>query len=155
MEKFQSELHKIESEKGELLADNQRMAELLAVSEGDSQVMEGLIEERRSLQRQCKQLRDNGESPYCTYMIYDYDYHIDVSEAVLTERVREMESHPSAAAAGGGVSEIRRVRKERDELKEAVRNFEAELTQIQLDTKMLAEDRDNFKLLYEQVEIIF
>ena len=64
VEKFQSELHKIESEKGELLADNQRMAELLAVSEGESQVMEGLIEERRSLQRQCKQLRDNGESPY-------------------------------------------------------------------------------------------
>ena len=47
------------------------------------------------------------------------------------------------------------MRKERDELKEAVRSFEAELTQIQLDTKMLAEDRDNFKLLYEQVEIIF
>lgn len=66
-----------------------------------------------------------------------------------------MESHPSAAAAGGGISEIRRLRKERDELKEAVRSFEAELTQIQLDTKMLAEDRDNFKLLYEQVEIIF
>ena len=73
VEKFQSELHKIGSEKGELLADNQRMAELLAVSEGESQVMEGLIEERRSLQRQCKQLRDNGESPY-------YSRHICQSE---------------------------------------------------------------------------
>ena len=68
--------------------------------------------------------------------------------------MRELESHPSAAAAGGGISEIRRLRKERDELKEAVRSFEAELTQIQLDTKMLAEDRDNFKLLYEQVEMM-
>ena len=76
-----------------------------------------------------------------------------VSEAVLTERVRELESRSSATAtAGGGVSEIKRVRKERDELKEAVRNFETELTQIQMDTKMLAEDRDNFKLLYEQVK---
>lgn len=66
MEKFQSELDKMEREKGELLADNQRMAELLAVSEGDSHeashVMEKLTEERRSLQRQCKQLRDNGQS---------------------------------------------------------------------------------------------
>lgn len=66
LERFQSELHKVESEKRELLADNQRMAELLAVSEGDSQeasqVMERLNEERRSLQRQCKQLRDNGET---------------------------------------------------------------------------------------------
>lgn len=75
----------------------------------------------------------------------------NVSEAILAERVRELESHPSATAMEGGVSEIKRVRKERDELKEAVRNFETELTQIQMDTKMLAEDRDNFKLLYEQV----
>ena len=76
-----------------------------------------------------------------------------VSEAVLAERLRELESHPSATAAGGGgVSEMKRVRKERDELKGAVRNFETELTQIQMDTKMLAEDRDNFKLLYEQVK---
>lgn len=49
---------------------------------------------------------------------------------------------------------MKRVKKERDELKEAVRNFETELTQIQLDTKMLAEDRDNFKLLYEQVKCL-
>lgn len=67
--------------------------------------------------------------------------------------MRELESRPSTiAAGGGGVSEMKRVRKERDELKEAVRNFETELTQIQMDTKMLAEDRDNFKLLYEQVK---
>ena len=65
--------------------------------------------------------------------------------------MRELESHPSATLTAG--SKIKRVRKERDELKEAVRNFESELTQIQMDTKMLAEDRDNFKLLYEQVKI--
>jgi hypothetical protein len=84
------------------------------------------------------------------HIIWCYLIHDDISESVLTERVRELEAHPSAA--GGGVSEIKRVRKERDELKEAVRSFETELTQIQLDTKMLAEDRDNFKLLYEQVK---
>ena len=70
---------------------------------------------------------------------------------ILTERVRELESRPLATLTAG--SEIKRVRKERDELKEAVRNFESELIQIQMDTKMLAEDRDNFKLLYEQVKI--
>lgn len=78
-------------------------------------------------------------------------YNYTISEVILTERVRELESHPSATLTAG--SEIKRVRKERDELKEAVRNFESELTQIQMDTKMLAEDRDNFKLLYEQVKI--
>lgn len=48
-------------------------------------------------------------------------------------------------------TDLRRIRRERDELKEAVKNFEDELKQIQADTQMLAEDRDNFKLLYEQV----
>lgn len=32
-----------------------------------------------------------------------------------------------------------------------MKNFEEELKQIQADTQILAEDRDNFKLLYEQV----
>ena len=68
--------------------------------------------------------------------------------------MRELESCSSATTVGGGISEVKRLRKERDELKEAVRNFETELTQIQMDTKMLAEDRDNFKLLYEQVKKI-
>lgn len=76
------------------------------------------------------------------------------------------------------MAELGRLRKERDDLKEAVKNFETELMQvctlapcvccittgvwyvyvnlfncdqIQADTKTLAEDRDNFKLLYEQV----
>ena len=70
-------------------------------------------------------------------------------EAALTQRLAELESRPMAG--GGGASDLRRIRKERDELKEAVKNFEAELKQIQVDTKTLAEDRDNFKLLYEQV----
>lgn len=48
-------------------------------------------------------------------------------------------------------AELRRLRKERDDLKDAVSNFETELLEIQADTKLLAEDRDNFKLLYEQV----
>lgn len=56
----------MENEKKELLSDNRRMAELLTASEGEtqvaSQIMERLTEERRSLQRQCQQLRDNGRT---------------------------------------------------------------------------------------------
>ena len=70
MEKMKSKLLELEREKGELVSDNQRMAEMLATSEGDSvqvtQVIERLTEERRSLLRQCQQLRDNGSSPYLT-----------------------------------------------------------------------------------------
>lgn len=58
--------------------------------------------------------------------------------------------HPPQAAA-----EIRRLRKERNDLKDAISNFETELLQIQMDTRTLAEDRDNFKLLYEQVSMTF
>lgn len=43
------------------------------------------------------------------------------------------------------------MRKERDDLKCAISSFETELLEIQMDTKVLADDRDNFKLLYEQV----
>jgi hypothetical protein len=50
-------------------------------------------------------------------------------------------------------AEVRKLRKERDDLKDAVCSFETELQDIQQDTKVLAEDRDNFKLLYEQVRL--
>ena len=68
IEKLKSQLLALEKERGELLSDNQRMAEMLATSEGDSvqvtQVIERLTEERRSLLRQCQQLRDNGTTLY-------------------------------------------------------------------------------------------
>lgn len=48
-------------------------------------------------------------------------------------------------------AETRKLRKERDDLKGAISSFETELLDIQMDTKVLADDRDNFKLLYEQV----
>lgn len=55
----------LESEREELLRDNQRMANLLADSEGDrkevANVLERLAEERRNFQRQCKQFKDKGE----------------------------------------------------------------------------------------------
>lgn len=71
VERLKSQLNQLESEKGELLTDNRRMAEMLSTSEGDSreftQVLERLTEERKSLQRQCLLLKDNGKSPelYC------------------------------------------------------------------------------------------
>ena len=53
---------------------------------------------------------------------------------------------------------------ERNELREAVKSFETELmqvenvltnvSQIQMDAQDLASDRNNFKVLYEQVSII-
>ena len=76
--------------------------------------------------------------------------HFFSAEKVLSQQLTELESRK--LPGGGGISDVKRVRRERDELKEAVKCFEAELTQIQADTKMLAEDRDNFKLLYEQVK---
>ncbi len=50
---------------------------------------------------------------------------------------------------------LRLVVRERDELKQAVSGFEVELVEIQTEAKALAEDRDNFKLLYEQVVYIY
>ena len=50
-----------------------------------------------------------------------------------------------------GSAEARKLRNERDDLKDAISSFETELLEIQMDTKVLADDRDNFKLLYEQV----
>lgn len=75
---------------------------------------------------------------------------IPPAEASLQHQVAELESKvaPLPAAA-----DIRKLRKERDDLKDAVCSFEAELQDIQQDTKVLAEDRDNFKLLYEQVQL--
>ena len=64
IEKMNSQLRQLEKEKSELLTDNQRMAEILSSSEGDSQkvteILERLTEERRSLQRECQQLKENG-----------------------------------------------------------------------------------------------
>lgn len=64
VEKLKSHLNQLESEKGELLTDNKRMAEMLSTSEGDSheftRVLERLTEERKSLLRQCQQLKENG-----------------------------------------------------------------------------------------------
>ena len=66
VEKLKSLLNQLESEKRELLSDNKRMAEMLSTSEGDNheftQVLDRLTEERKSLQRQCQQLKENGTS---------------------------------------------------------------------------------------------
>ena len=47
------------------MSDNRRMAEMLSTSEGDTRevadMLERLSEERKDLQRQCRQLRDKGE----------------------------------------------------------------------------------------------
>ena len=65
VENVKSRLHQLEKENGELLSDNRRMAEMLSTAEGDthdfSQVLERLTEERRSLQRQCQLMKENGK----------------------------------------------------------------------------------------------
>lgn len=59
------DLERLEAEKAELLEDNQRMATLLAGSEGDRKEVGGLLErlseERRNFQRQVEQFRDRGQ----------------------------------------------------------------------------------------------
>ena len=62
-------------------------------------------------------------------------------------RVLPLQAPPTVVPA----EEVRRLRKERDDLKDAVCSFETQLLDIQMDTKILAEDRDNFRLLYQQV----
>ena len=72
-------------------------------------------------------------------------------ESILQQRINELESNKpphTGHGTGGVISELKR---ERDELKDAVRSFETELMEIQMDSRRLAEDRDNFKLLYQQV----
>lgn len=69
------------------------------------------------------------------------------TEAILQRQVAELESRATPLPA----ADVRKLRKERDDLKSAVCSFETELLSIQMDTSVLAEDRDNFKLLYEQV----
>ena len=63
-ESLDTRVAQLEKERGELLRDNRRMAEMLATSEGDSRevadMLERLSQERRQLRRQCQQLRENG-----------------------------------------------------------------------------------------------
>lgn len=75
-------------------------------------------------------------------------------EGILQRQIADLEHKrppPPSGHVSSPAAELRRLRKERDDLKDAVSNFETELLEIQMDTKLLAEDRDNFKLLYEQV----
>ena len=102
-----------------------------------------------------------------------------ISETLLQRRVSELERGAQGFREGGptGRGEVRRICRERDQLKEVTSQMEAELiqvchhihkftyrhmhthtlicsnTQIQSDAKSLANDRDNFKLLYEQVPL--
>ncbi len=68
----------------------------------------------------------------------------------LRRRLLELEGQSSGTVAVA----LRQVARERDELKQAVGGFETELVEIQAEAKALAEDRDNFKLLYEQVTLV-
>ena len=65
-EEVRQGLKVLQMERDELLEDNQRMASMLASSEGDrkevANVLDRLAEERKNFQRQCKQFRDKGES---------------------------------------------------------------------------------------------
>ncbi len=58
------EVQQLKQKKEELFSDNRRMAEMLAASEGESRevadMLERLARERKQLQRQCQQLRENG-----------------------------------------------------------------------------------------------
>ena len=57
----------MEGEKADLLLDNQRMAKLLAGSEGDrkdtASLLDRVIVERKDFQRQCKRFKEKGR-PY-------------------------------------------------------------------------------------------
>ena len=131
-EVLEEKLKQMEQAHTEVLADNRRMAEMLATTDGDSKEMAGLLErlseDRKKLQRECSELRR-----------------------------RRVATEGQGRGSGGGEElsessyDIRALKKERDELKQAVAAFETELEQIQANAQRLAEDRDNFKVLYEQV----
>eukprot|EP00731_Ephydatia_muelleri_P030834 Em0022g348a len=131
-EALEEKLKQMEQAHNEVLADNRRMTEMLATAEGDSKEMAGLLErlseDRKKLQRECSELRR-----------------------------RRAATDGLERGSGGGEElsessyDIRTLKKERDELKHAVAAFETELEQIQANAQRLAEDRDNFKVLYEQV----
>ena len=70
-------------------------------------------------------------------------------ELSLRQQLSAVEDRSSAISS----VEFKRLRRERDELRDAVTSFETEMVEIQTEARTLAEDRDNFKLLYEQVSI--
>ena len=156
-EEVREGLKVLESERGELLEDNQRMANLLADSAGDKKdvasVLERLADERRDFQQQCKQFKEKGE--LVASELKCIIFFVDCVELMLEHHIAELERMrappPKPPATSVPAEELRRLKKERDDLKDAVSSFETQLLDIQMDTKILAEDRDNFKLLYQQV----
>ncbi|CAI8057878.1 Centrosomal protein of 135 kDa [Geodia barretti] len=133
-----SKLEEMRRVREEVTTDNRRLAEIVVVMEGEGEeaaaMLESLRRERKELRRECVQLRER--------------------ESSLQRRVSDLERSGGQNFPGGSVSqgEVRRICRERDQLKEATSQMEAELIQIQSDAKSLANDRDNFKLLYEQVQ---
>lgn len=82
-------------------------------------------------------------------------------EELLHSRISQLESQVATIRLSATsqhsyqeATDVRKLKKERNELKDVIQGIETELLQIQMDTKTLAEDRDNFKLLYEQVRWI-
>ena len=69
---LEKDLEKLEAEKAELLEDNQRMASLIASSDGDRKEVGGLLErlseERKSFQRQVEQFKDRGWSDWVEWV---------------------------------------------------------------------------------------
>lgn len=128
---LQDALKTLEQEKQVLVEDNRRMAQLLCVSKGDEQntatAIQQLIEEKKSLQDQCGLLRKR--------------------EAQLEQHLHDSSKKLSVTSEP---IDYAKLKAERNELREAVKNFETELMQIQMDAQDLASDRNNFKVLYEQ-----
>ena len=150
----------LEGKREELLADNRRMAEMLVTSEGDTRevadMMERLADERKQLQRQCHQFRENGtcvgsyQLPFLSLLPSTHVPHPHThtlpshthpplthahtplihTERALQQRVRELESEKVIVSPSSSV-ELRKLGKEREELRRAVTNFETELMQVQ------------------------
>lgn len=110
-----------------LVEDNRRMAQLLCVSKGDEQTtattIKQLMEEKKSLQEQCSLLKKRGMPVLINFQIIYWS----TPEAQLEQHLHDSSNKYNVTSEPLDYAELKT---ERNELREAVKNFETELMQV-------------------------
>ena len=116
-----------------MLSDNQRMAEMLATSQNDSEqaaeLLEKLSKENRLLRKQIQRLKETGNVDW-----FNWFSKLVCVECTLQDKLEVLEGDKGkrgeSPITSSSPGELRKLQKERDELREAVKSFETELLQV-------------------------